>query len=224
MRILIVEDDIDFRTLLRLALEGAGHEVSEAPDAELGLDALRFGEHDLVLLDLELPDRSGLDLLHDVRAEGDEVPVLIVSGRPGVDDRVKALRLGADDYLVKPVHFEELEARIEAVMRRRTQLAPVQFGDVHFDLARRRVRRNGKPCWLSPREYDLLFALARANGEAVTRKDLLQEVWDINFDPGTNVLDVHIGRVRKKVDRHGRPLIETVRGIGYRLVKHSAPV
>ncbi|MEZ6016606.1 MAG: response regulator transcription factor [Planctomycetota bacterium] len=223
MRILLVEDDADFRTTLRIALASANHDVSEAPDAELALDALRFGEHDLVLLDLELPERSGFDVIHDVREAGDELPIIVISGREGVEDRVKALRLGADDYLTKPIHFEELEARIEAVMRRRTQLAPVSFGDLHFDLARRRVTRNGKPCWLSPREYDLLFALARADGEAVTRKDLLNEVWDISFDPGTNVLDVHIGRVRKKVDRHGRPLIETVRGVGYKLVKHSTP-
>ncbi len=145
MRILLVEDDADFRTTLRVALTTSGHEISEAPDGELALDALRFGEHELVLLDLELPGRSGFELLYDVREAGDAVPIVVISGRSAVEDRVKALRLGADDFLVKPVHIEELEARIEAVMRRRTQLAPVQFGDVHFDLARRRVTRNGKP-------------------------------------------------------------------------------
>jgi DNA-binding response OmpR family regulator len=222
MRILIVEDDADYRRVLSLALREKGHDVSEVSDTELALDALRFGEHELVLLDLELPERTGFELLHEVREAGDEIPMIVVSGRAGVEDRVRALRMGADDYLVKPVHIEELHARIEAVTRRRTSLVPMQFGDLHFDLARRRVTRNGKPCWLSPREYDLLLALARAEGAAVTRRALLQDVWDISFDPGTNVLDVHIGRVRRKIDRHGPAAIETVRGVGYRLNRFNA--
>ena len=221
MRALLVDDDPDFRTFCRLALQGEGIESAECPDATSALDLLDAegeGSFDVLLLDLEMPGPSGYDLLYDIREKSDALPVLIVSGRTEVEERVKGLRSGADDFLVKPVDATELVARIEAVVRRRNTLAPLEHGALHFDLAHRRVKRDGEPCNLSPREYDLLLRLAKGGGQTVKRDDLLADVWDLGFDPGTNVLDVHIGRLRKKVDRGGRvPLIETIRGVGYRL-------
>ncbi len=220
MRALLVDDDPDFRTFCRLALKAIDCEVQEAPNAMEGLDILDAagdGSFDVILLDLEMPGASGHDLLFDVREKGDALPVIILSGRSEVAERVKALRGGADDFMVKPVDSDELLARIEAVVRRRSTLPHIEYGALTFDLAQRRVKRDGKACHLSPREYDLLLRLQRGAGETVKRDTLLEDVWDLGFDPGTNVLDVHIGRLRKKIDREGEPLIETIRGVGYRL-------
>ncbi|MCZ6598449.1 MAG: response regulator transcription factor [Planctomycetota bacterium] len=226
MRVLIVDDDPDFRIFTTHALEGAGIEYACAEDGLEGLRLLKEsprGSFDLILLDVVMPGASGWDLLLELREKGNEIPVIFVTGREKVEERVRGLRLGADDYLVKPVAFEELIARIEAVLRRRNELANIEFGDLTLDLARRKADRAGVPVDLSPREYDLLLALARGGGETVSRADLLREVWGLPFDPGTNVLDVHIGRVRRKTDRLGRPLIRTVRGEGYQLVRHVSP-
>lgn len=220
MHALLVDDDSDFRSICRLALKGEGIESTEcssAPEALDLLDERGEGAFDVVLLDLEMPGGSGHDLLFDVREKGDSLPVIIISGRGEVQERVRGLRGGADDFLVKPIEPEELLARIDAVVRRRNSLAPLDYGELHFDLAQRRVKRGGEPCHLSPREYDLLLRLAKGGGQTVKRDDLLNDVWDLGFDPGTNVLDVHIGRLRKKIDRSGEPLIETIRGVGYRL-------
>lgn len=221
MRALLVDDDADFRTFCRLALRGADIEAEECPDAITALDVLDArgdGAFDVILLDLEMPGASGYDLLYDIREKGDSLPVIILSGRGEVQERVKGLRGGADDFLVKPVDADELLARIDAVVRRRNSLAPLEYGELHFDLAQRRVKRDGEACHLSPREYDLLLRLAKGGGQTVKRDDLLADVWDLGFDPGTNVLDVHIGRLRKKLDRGGQePMIETIRGVGYRL-------
>lgn len=220
MRALIVDDDADFRSFCRIALRSSEIEASEAPEAMTALDMLDAegeGAYDVVLLDLEMPGASGHDLLFDIREKGDALPVIFISGREEVEEKVKALRGGADDFIVKPVDPAELVARIEAVIRRRTSLAPFDYGVLSFDLAHRRVKRDGRACHLSPREYDLVLRLARGDGDTVKRETLLEDVWDLGFDPGTNVLDVHIGRLRKKIDRDGTPLIETVRGVGYRL-------
>ena len=224
MKVLIVDDDSDFLTFTTIAMEAAGISYETAASAEdcLALMTERTpGAFDLILLDVEMPGASGTDLLMKLREHGDQIPVIFVSGRGRTEDRVHGLRLGADDYIVKPVEYEELIARMEAVLRRRASLAPIKWGDLSFDLARRSVARAGKAMNSSPREYDLLLTLARAQGEVVTRKNLLRDVWDIEFDPGTNVLDVHIGRVRKKLQFAGTPLIETVRGEGYRLERRS---
>ena len=220
MRALLVDDDTDFRTFCRLALKAIDCEVREAPNAIEGLDILDAeadGTFDVILLDLDMPGASGHDLLYDIREKGDALPVIILSGRSEVEQKVKALRGGADDFMTKPVDSEELLARIDAVVRRRNTLAPLDYGVLTLDLAHRRVKRDGKACHLSPREYDLLLRLAKGGGETVKRDTLLEDVWDLGFDPGTNVLDVHIGRLRKKIDRSGVPLIETIRGVGYRL-------
>jgi DNA-binding response OmpR family regulator len=226
MHVLLVEDDPDFRLVTKHALARSGIEVTSTPNAEDGLQLLREkppGAFDCVLLDINLPGISGWDLLLEIREEGDEIPVIFVTGQESVAERVRGLRMGADDYLVKPIEFEELAARIEAVLRRRRELADVHFGDLHLDLGRRRVHRGDRRIELSPREYDLLLVLARAAGKVVRREHILGEVWDMPFDPGTNVLDVHIGRLRKKLDRSGPPLIRTIRGEGYQLVHGSSP-
>ncbi len=226
MRVLLVEDDPDFRLLAQHALGKSGVQVESAPSAEAALARLRAGPpgwFDCVLLDVVMPGASGWDLLLEIREQGDEVPVIFVTGREKVEERVRGLRMGADDYLVKPIEFDELLARIEAVLRRRRELADIRFGELHLDLARRRASRGKQRIELSPREYDLLLVLARAGGQVVSRERLLGEVWDLPFDPGTNVLDVHIGRLRKKLDVHGPPLIRTVRGAGYQLVQPETP-
>ncbi len=220
MHALLVDDDADFRTFCRLALKSAQIDATERPGAAEALDLLDAeGESafDIILLDLQMPGGSGHDLLYDIREKGDALPVIIISGVSDVEERVKGLRGGADDFMVKPVDADELIERIRAVVRRRNSLSPIEYGALHFDLAHRRVKRDGKPCNLSPREYDLLLRLARGAGNTVKRDDLLADVWDLGFDPGTNVLDVHIGRLRKKIDKEGDSLIETIRGVGYRL-------
>jgi two-component system copper resistance phosphate regulon response regulator CusR len=220
---MIVDDDDEFVTFTRIALEKAAMKTVGVRSAERALEALRSepaGSFDLILLDVNLPGASGWDFLLDIREAGSETPVIFVTSRDAVADRVKGLKLGADDYLIKPFEYEELLARIDAVLRRRRGLSPIEFGDLRIEAARRKVERGGFAVPVSPREYDLLMALVRANGEVVSREELLRDVWDISFDPETNVLDVHLGRLRKKLDRHGRPLIQTVPGKGYRAVRH----
>ena len=225
MRVLVVDDDAGFRKLLTIALDEAGVEWRAAENAEEGLAVLQGsedGDFDVVLLDVQMPGATGWELLYEVRRAGNEVPVVFLTGVDTPAERVKGLKLGADDYVTKPVLFDELVARLEAVVRRRRSLAPIRYGDLTVDLARRRVVRNDNAVHLSPREYDLLLALVLADGAIKPRAELLREVWGLEFDPGTNVLDVHLGRMRRKLDRFGRPLVETVRGEGYRLVRHAS--
>ena len=220
MRILIVDDDPTFRELSAIALEAAGMNLEFADSGVAGLAALQAapaGHFDVILLDVQMPGSSGWDLLFQLREAGNEVPVIFISALGDVEDRVKGLRLGADDYVTKPVEYDELIARIESVVRRRLAMPTIEFGPLIFDPVRRRVTHTGKHVDLSPREYDLLLHLAQAAGEVVTRKALLEEVWNMPFDPGTNVVNVHINRLRKKLDRCGPQIIETVRGQGYRI-------
>lgn len=222
LRLLVVDDDARFRRITTIALEAAGIEYEEADDGEQGLAALErspSGRFDAILLDVDMPRIDGWELLLQVREKGNEVPVLFITGRDTTEERVKGLKIGADDYIVKPVEFPELLARIEAVIRRRRSLPTIDYGDLRLDLARRRVERAGQPVELSPREYDLLLVLVEANGDPVSRVDLLRKVWDMDFDPETNVIDVHVGRVRKKLNRQGPSMIETVRGQGYRALR-----
>lgn len=224
MKVLLIDDDPDFRAYVDAALDKAGIEHASAGDGDEGLRLLRESppdSFDLILLDVHMPGASGWDLLLSLRESGNEIPVIFLTGGETTEEKVKGLKLGADDYLVKPPDADELVARIEAVLRRRRSLGPIEFGDLRLDPSRRKVERAGQAVDLSPREYDLLQALLRGRGDLKSRAQLLSEVWDLDFDPGTNVLDVHIGRIRRKLDRHGRPLIETVRGKGYRLVRHE---
>jgi DNA-binding response OmpR family regulator len=225
LNVLVIDDDDAFREFLTLALREEGHEPTAASSAEAGKAVLEERPtefFDVILLDVEMPGASGWDVLMGLREVGDETPVIFVTGREAVEERVKGLRMGADDYVVKPFEIAELLARMEAAVRARRALTRLRFGDLVVDQARRKVHRGEMQVDLSPREYDLLHALIEARGELVTREKLLQQVWDMRFDPGTNVLDVHIGRVRRKLDRHGPPLIQTVRGKGYKLLMHAA--
>ncbi len=220
MRILVVDDDAKLRGYVSVGLRESGHACETAAD---GAEALRVltrpgaEPFDAILLDVMMPGRDGWELLHDLRAAGRETPVIFVTARDAVQERVKGLQLGADDYIIKPFAFEELLARIEAVVRRRNALGPVEYADLRVDAARRAVWRAGKPVELSPREFDLLRTLLLHREKVVTRTDLLKQVWGIEFDPGTNVVDVHVARLRRKLERQGRPLVRTVRGEGYML-------
>lgn len=220
MRVLIVDDDPEFRGFLTAGLRRAGLDCEGAADgatAKQLLDRVGTEPFDLILLDVRMPGQSGWDLLLDLREHGKETPVIFVSGLDATPEKVKGLRLGADDYLSKDVEVEELVARIGAVIRRRRSLAPIEYADLKLDLARRTAWRGGQQIELSPREFDLVRTLVSRAGQVLTRNDLLREVWGIDFDPETNVVDVHVARLRRKLDRHGVPLIHTVRGEGYRL-------
>ncbi len=220
MRVLIVDDDADFAEIVRIGLERHEIESAIALEGAAALQALTDapgGHFDAILLDVEMPGMSGWDLLYDLRSTGREIPVIFVTGLAATDEKVRGLGLGADDYVTKPIEIDELHARIMAVLRRRENVAPLEWGTLRLDLMLRRVLRGADTVELSPREFDLLLCLVRAKGEIISREHLLSEVWGLDFDPGTNVLDVHIGRLRKKLDRTGPPLIHNERGQGYRI-------
>jgi DNA-binding response OmpR family regulator len=222
VHILVVDDDPKFRSYVSRGLTESGFPCTTAPDGRAGIELLRSSAadaFDLVLLDVMMPEKSGFELLSELRGAGRDTPVIFVTARDAVLDRVRGLQLGADDYIVKPFAFDELLARIEAVVRRRYGWTTLVHGDLELDLVRRLVRRAGRAIDLSPREFDLLRAMIARRGSTATRAELLREVWGIEFDPETNVVDVHVGRLRRKLDRRGSPLIETVRGSGYRVVE-----
>ncbi|WP_418152653.1 response regulator transcription factor [Litorimonas sp. RW-G-Af-16] len=221
MRLLVVEDDEVAAEYVRKGLMEAGHVVDLAADGELGLEMARAADYDALILDRMLPKRDGLSLLADLREDGDVTPVLILSALGEVDHKVEGLRAGGDDYLAKPYSFTELLARVEAIGRRSDPSAAVtklKVGDLEMDLLARTVRRAGQKILLQPREFRLLECLMRNAGRVVTRMMLLEKVWDYHFDPQTNVIDVHISRLRGKIDKEfDEPLLHTVRGAGYRL-------
>lgn len=219
MRVLVVEDDLDTLEWVSNGLEEAGHTVERAADGKEGLFQAIEHDFDVIVLDRMLPKLDGLNVLRSLRAEGDGTPVLILSALGEVDDRVQGLRAGGDDYLVKPFAFSELLARLEALGRRREAPAVetvLRAGDLEMDLLGRTVARGDQQIELQPREFQLLEVLLRHKGQVVTRTMLLEKVWDYHFDPQTNVIDVHVSRLRGKVDRDfDTPLIRTVRGAGY---------
>jgi two-component system OmpR family response regulator len=219
MKVLVVEDDREAASYVKRALGEAGHVVDLAHDGEDGLFLAREGTHDVIVVDRMLPKRDGLSLVAALRAEGRSTPVLILSALGQVDDRVTGLRAGGDDYLAKPYAAAELLARVEALGRRSAPLAPdavMRVGDLELDRLARRATRAGKAIDLQPREFRLLDYLMRHAGQVVTRTMLLEGVWDYHFDPQTNVIDVHVSRLRAKIDRDfDRPLLHTVRGAGY---------
>ena len=219
MRLLIVEDDREAAEYLRKALREAGHRAELAKDGEEGLALAQGGDFDVLVVDRMLPKRDGLSVISELRARGDKTPVLILSALGQVDDRVTGLRAGGDDYLAKPYAFSELLARIEALTRRTTQQSGdtvYRVGDLELDRLSHRVTRGGKDLPLQPREFRLLEYLMRHAGQVVTRTMLLENVWDYHFDPQTNVIDVHVSRLRAKVDKgFDSALLHTVRGAGY---------
>ncbi len=219
MRLLVVEDDREAAAYLRKALREAGHICEIAYDGEEGLALALDGEFDVFVVDRMLPKRDGLSLVSEVRKRGIRTPVLILSALGQVDDRVTGLRAGGDDYLSKPYAFSELLARIEALARRVAPQAAdtvYKIGDLELDRLAHRVIRLGREIPLQPREFRLLEYLMRHAGQVVTRTMLLENVWDYHFDPQTNVIDVHVSRLRSKIDKgFDRPLLHTVRGAGY---------
>jgi len=221
MRILVVEDDTVAAEYVRKGLMEAGHVVDLAGDGELGLEMARAADYDALILDRMLPKMDGMELLADLRDSDDKTPVLILSALGEVDHKVEGLRAGGDDYLAKPYSFTELLARVEAIGRRSDPTAAVtklKVGDLEMDLLARTVKRAGQKILLQPREFRLLECLMRNAGRVVTRTMLLEKVWDYHFDPQTNVIDVHISRLRGKIDKEfEEPLLHTVRGAGYRL-------
>lgn len=224
MRVLLIEDDASVAEYLSKALTERGHHVQHAADGLRGLEAAQHGRFDLLLVDRMLPRMDGLSVIHKLRGQGDTTPAIIISALGDVDDRVRGLRAGGDDYLVKPFALEELHARMEALARRTEASMPptrLKVADLEMDLLTHKVTRGGVAINLQPREFRLLEYLMKHAGQVVTRTMLLENVWDYNFDPQTNVIDVHVSRLRQKVDKEfDQSLISTVRGAGYLL---SAP-
>jgi two-component system, OmpR family, response regulator len=224
MRILVIEDDRDAATWLLKGLKESGHLVDHAADGEQGLALAREAMHDVLIVDRMLPKLDGLSVIRSLRADGQTTPVLILSALSDVDERVKGLRAGGDDYLAKPYSFSELLARVEGLSRRNSGSAletRLKACDLELDLLTRDVTRAGKAIPLQPREFKLLEYLMRHAGHIVTRTMLLENVWDYHFDPQTNVIDVHVSRLRAKIDKgFDEPILQTVRGAGYMIRDH----
>jgi two-component system copper resistance phosphate regulon response regulator CusR len=226
MRLLIVEDEIKVARFLERGLREEGFEVDVAGDGEAGCALAREKSYALILLDVLLPKRDGFAVLRDLRAAGCGSPVLMLTARDGVNDRVRGLDLGADDYLVKPFAFAELLARIRALLRRAPAGGAGEFrlGGLAIDFASRKAARGEKRLWLSAREFAVLACLARHAGEVVSRAQLAEQVWENQLHPKDNVIDVTMYHLREKVDREfAAPLIHTVRGAGYVLRESAAP-
>lgn len=224
MKILIVEDATKTAAYLSKGLAENGFVVDAAYDGEAGLYLARSAHYDLVVLDVMLPGRDGWSVLSELRRSGNQTPVLFLTARDAVPDRVKGLQLGADDYLVKPFAFSELLARIHTILRRgparRQQV--LRIADLELDLVAYKAVRAGRRLDLTPKEFLLLSLLARRTGEVLSRTLIAEQVWDMNFDSGTNVVDVHVRRLRSKVDDpFEKKLIRTVRGVGYVLEEHA---
>jgi len=219
MRVLVIEDDQETRDYVVRGLNEAGHTAVGAPDGKEGLFLALEQSFDVLVVDRMLPGLDGLSVIQTVRSSGKKTPILILSALGEIDDRVEGLRKGSDDYLVKPFAFSELLARLEALVRRGDAEAVetrLQVGDLEMDLLTRQVRRAGQNIELQPREFRLLEHLMHHAGQVVTRTMLLEKVWDYRFDPQTNVIDVHVSRLRGKIDKgFDYPLIHTVRGAGY---------
>ena len=220
MRVLVVEDDSQVAAYLLKGLKEQGHNVDHAADGKNGFFLATSEDYDAMIIDRMLPELDGLAIVKSVRAAGKTTPMLILSALGDVDARVEGLRAGGDDYLTKPFAFSELLARLDALLRRGRQIAAAEttlrIADLELDQLTRTVRRGGHVIALQPREYRLLEYLMNNAGRVVTRTMLLEQVWDYHFDPQTNVIDVHISRLRGKIDKNfEQPLLQTVRGAGY---------
>jgi two-component system OmpR family response regulator len=219
MKLLLIEDDRSAADYVGSGLRESGHSVDHAPDGAEGLTLALATHYDVIVADRMLPYMDGLAVVQALRAQGVATPILILSALAKVDDRVKGLRAGGDDYLTKPFAFSELLARVEVLSRRGAAAEPqtrLKVADLEMDLVARKVTRGGRPVDLTAREFRLLEYMMRHAGQVVTRTMLLESVWDLHFDPQTNVIDVHVSRLRQALDCEGaRPLIHTVRGSGY---------
>ncbi len=220
MKILLIEDDIETANYIVNGLKESGYSVDSVQNGEDGLYLAKNRQYDVMIIDRMLPKKDGISIIKELRDMHNKTPILILSALGDVDERVEGLRAGADDYLPKPYAFSELIARIEALIRRkndnRENIDKLQIEDLVMDLRKYKVTRNNKQIELKPREFRLLEYLMRHSGQIVTRTMLIENVWDYNFEPQTNVIDVHISRLRTKIDKDfKKQLIKTVRGIGY---------
>lgn len=221
MRILLIEDDQQAAAYLLKGLTECGHNVDHAADGQMGLDLALTEEYQVLVIDRMLPKRDGISLIRMLRADGNKTPILVLSALAEVDDRVEGLRSGGDDYLVKPYAFAELLARLEVLSKRHTETAPVnrlKLADLELNLLTHKVTRSSTLIRLQPMELRLLEFLMRHARQVVTRTMLLEQVWDLHFDPQTNVIDTQISRLRGKIDKgFEKPLLHTLRGVGYKL-------
>jgi len=218
MKLLVIEDDRTVGQYVKRGFAEAGFHVDLVENGSEGLRVASEGHYDIVVLDLRLPGMEGREVLRTLRDRGNTVPVLVLTAQDAVDFKVQALRMGADDYVTKPFALEELLARVEALARRPKAIAPpvLQVADLLIDTGGREVRRAGKPIDLTPKEYAVLEYLMRHPGRVMPRTLITEYAWDYHFDPGTNIVDVVINRLRKKVDSgHARKMVHTVRGVGY---------
>jgi DNA-binding response OmpR family regulator len=219
MRVLVVEDDAKAARFLRQGLEEEGHAVDVAVDGVEGVQLGAVNPYDVIVLDIQLPRKNGLQVAAELRRDGTTTPILMLTGRDASADIIRGLDAGADDYLTKPFDFDELLARVRALGRRQATGGPhgiLRLGDLELDRVRRTVRRGTRRIELAPREFRLLEYFMLHADQVLTRTSLLEKVWDMMFDPGTNVVDAHISNVRKKLEEGGEPrVIHTVRGVGY---------
>ncbi|GGD47124.1 response regulator transcription factor [Pseudoxanthomonas indica] len=222
MRVLLIEDDAHTAAFIGKAMKEDGHALDRADNGKDGLFLASTESYDVLIIDRLLPGLDGLTVLRTLRGAGNTTPAILLTALADVEHRVEGLRAGADDYLAKPFAYAELSARVDSVLRRALPTGEgtptvLKVADLELDLLARRATRAGRRIELQPREFRLLEYLMRQAGQVVTRTMLLEAVWDYHFDPQTNVIDVHISRLRQKIDSHGEPLLQTVRGAGYRL-------
>jgi DNA-binding response OmpR family regulator len=217
MRILVVEDDRKVASFIQIGLEQESYAVDALDSGTNAAEQVASIDYDAVVLDLMLPGRSGFQVLRDIRARKPDLPVLILTAKDSLEDRVTGLDSGADDYMVKPFALAELSARLRALLRRgKPRETKLRLADLEIDTARRTVTRGGRPIDLKPKEYALLEFLMRNSDRAVTRSHIIEHVWDIHFDSVSNVVEVHVNSLRNKIDRgFAAPLIHTIRGVGY---------
>ncbi len=225
MRILVVEDDKKIASFVKKGLEAAGFAVDHAPDGEEGLHLALTESYDAAIIDLMLPRLDGLTLIENIRKDRINTPIIILSAKGSIDDRVRGLQTGSDDYLTKPFAFSELLARVQALIRRSTgtsEPTTLSLGDLTMDLLAREIYRGGKKIELQPKEFSLLEYLMRNTGKVVSKTMIMEHVWDYHFDPQTNVVEARVSRLRDKIDKgFGDKLIHTVRGVGYVLKEES---
>ena len=226
MKILLVEDETEIGELIKNGLEKEGFVLDYCQDGDSGMEHAMTRSYDAIVLDVMLPGRSGLEILKVIRAGHNHVPVIIITARGETEDRIEGLDLGADDYLPKPFFVEELIARLRAIWRRssETGMSVLSVGTLSANLMKREVVRSSIQIEMTPKEFSLLAFLMRAPGRVLTRTQILEQVWGYHFDPGTNLVDVYIRRLRSKIDNEGEtPLIETLRGVGYRIQDPDNP-
>ena len=225
MRVLVVEDDKKIASFVKKGLEAAGFAVDHAPDGEEGLHLALTESYDAAIIDLMLPKLDGLTLIENIRKDRINTPIIILSAKGSIDDRVRGLQTGSDDYLTKPFAFSELLARVQALIRRSTgtsEPTTLSLADLTMDLLAREIYRGGKKIELQPREFSLLEYLMRNTGKVVSKTMIMEHVWDYHFDPQTNVVEARVSRLRDKIDKgFGNKLIHTVRGVGYVLKEES---